>query len=326
MQAVSGGLASSRLGVKATEKLDNGMMAVAVLEYGLDTETNQTTTVAVGNPTTGTTSATNLSARQQMLALAGDFGTVATGYLQTAGYDFGSKYDVVSGSSVTPLGNITAAKGFMVGSSAGAKRAQRALAYISPNMSGLVVAVNYVTALAGLGNTGLASGTADTQTNVAVVSADYAKDAFSVGAVYLGTNTGAASGGGAANVTEYALGVGYNFGSVALKATFQDQVTNVTNASHNSATSVGATLPVGPGTVALSYALSTMAAANTNASGFTVAYLQGLSKTTTAYVAYNAMAQDAASANVSVYNNGLTTNLAAGGSSSVIAAGLSKKF
>jgi hypothetical protein len=69
-----------------------------------------------------------------------------------------------------------------------------------------------------------------------------------------------------------------------------------------------------------------MAAANTNASGFTVAYLQGLSKTTTAYVAYNAMAQDAASANVSVYNNGLTTNLAAGGSSSVIAAGLSKKF
>jgi predicted porin len=310
VQAVSGGLAGSRLGVKATEKLDNGLTAVAVIEFALDSETSDT----VG------------SARQKMLALAGDFGTVATGYLQTAGYDWGNKYDVVGGSSITPLGNIQAGQGFYLGSSGTAKRAQRALAYISPNMGGLVVAANYSTAFASTGNLGYASATADTQINASLLSADYTKDAFSIGAVYLATNVAATA---ASNVTEYSLGAAYNFGVVAVKGTYQDQVKNTAGASHDTVTSIGATLPVGSGTVAASYAISTIGTnANTNASGFTVAYLQGLSKTTTAYVAYNAMAQDTSTKAVSVLNSvaPMTSGIATGASTSVVAVGLSKKF
>jgi predicted porin len=308
-QAVNDGLAGSRIGVKATEKLDNGLMAVGVLEYSVTPDTN-TTTVA---------------ARQQMLALAGDFGTVATGYLQTAGFDFGSKYDVVAGSAVSPLQNITNGQGFYIGAKATASRAQRALAYISPNMGGLVVAVNYSTAFAGLGNTGLGTNAADTKVGATLLSADYAKDAFSVGAVYLATNNATAG----SNVTEYSLGASYNFGIATVKATYQDNSPNSNTTgtvTHNTATSVGATMAAGSGTVAVSYAVSAMNAVNSNATGFTVAYLQGLSKTTTAYVAYSATAQDNGTTAVSVLNDAVGVAGVAGASTRVIAAGLSKKF
>jgi predicted porin len=355
--AVSGGLASSRLGVKATEKLDNGMTAVVVLEYGLDTETNNAVGARASSPSTTST----MAARQQMLALAGDFGTVATGYLQTAGYDFGSKYNVVAGSAVSPLGNIVKGQAFFIGDQGAANRAQRAVAYISPNMGGLVLAANYAASLAEYGNVGAASsnGAAATgtvwanDTAAALLSADYTAGAFSVGGVYLVTNQSAGSLNGAAtagttagtgaygNVTEYALGASAMFSGVKVTVTYQDKVlSNAVNttaatasaANHNAAASVGVTVPVGSGTVAASYAMSSIGTvANTDASGYTVAYLQGLSKTTTAYVAYNAMQQGAGAAGVtaatvSVVNSGFTGNLAAGGSSSIIAAGLSKKF
>ena len=133
--AISGGLSSSRLGVKAVEDLDNGMKAVAVIEYALDTQTS----AGVG------------AARQQMLAVAGNFGTVATGYLQTTGYDWAVKFDPTSGSAVSPLQHVTS--GFVIGSAAVAARAPRAVAYISPSFGGLTVAANYTTDFAGgLGN------------------------------------------------------------------------------------------------------------------------------------------------------------------------------
>jgi len=41
MQAISGGLATSRFGVKSVEDLNNGMKAVVVLEYGLNTKSTR---------------------------------------------------------------------------------------------------------------------------------------------------------------------------------------------------------------------------------------------------------------------------------------------
>jgi predicted porin len=356
--AASGGLASSRLGVKATEKLDNGMTAVVVLEYGLDTETSNTIGAQSANSTTPTTS---LAARQQMLALASDFGTVATGFLQTAGYDFGSKYNPVSGSLVSPLGNIVKGGSFFIGDQGAASRAQRAVAYISPNMGGLVLAANYAASLQGLGNVAASSSNTtaagatqwSNDTSATLLSADYTAGMYSVGAVYLVTNQSAGSLNGAAtagttagtgaygNVTEWSVGASANFGVAKVFLTYQDKallsasnttVATATAANHNTAASASVTVPVGPGTVAASYAVSSMATvANTDASGYAIAYLQGLSKTTTAYVAYNAMQQGAGAAGttastVSVMNSGVNTNLSAGGSSSIVAVGLSKKF
>lgn len=171
MLAASGGASGSRLGVKATEDLGSGLTGVAVLEYGLDSQDSS----SVG------------AARQKYIAVAGDFGTVATGYLQTAAYDFLAKYDPIYGSSSSA--HSIAASGHLVGS--GAQRAQRAIAYISPNISGLTVAVNYATALVGLGNLTVDEKSAAEKDSAYLLSANYTLDALSVGFVYAGKNVGA---------------------------------------------------------------------------------------------------------------------------------------
>jgi len=90
-QVQASGLATSRLGVKASEDLDGGLKAIGVLEYAVTLNNSGQTTVYGGSSATSTTTSTstavgnNLSARQQMVGLAGGFGTVAAGYLQTAG-------------------------------------------------------------------------------------------------------------------------------------------------------------------------------------------------------------------------------------------------
>jgi hypothetical protein len=197
-------------------------------------------------------------------------------------------------------------------------------------MSGLVVALNYSAALAGTGNLNASNTAALSQTSASLASVDYSAGNFAVGGVYLVTNseTPVTAGGATANVTEFSLGASYNMGFATVKATFQDKVLNATGAAHNDAASVGATIPAGSGTVVASYAMSTIATdatKNSDAVGYTVGYLQGLSKTTTAYVAYSAMSQGSAINAVSVLGSTMT-NVSLGGTSSVVAAGLSKKF
>lgn len=319
--ALSGGLSSSRFGVKATEDLGNGLTGVAVLEYGMDTQVNATI---------GTDGAGTLKARQQMLAVAGGFGTVATGYLQTAGYDFAVKYDPTSGSAVSPLQNVTAAN-FFIGSAAIAARAPRAVAYISPDFNGLTFAANYSTEVTGgLGNAGQASTLAvDNKTSAYLFSVNYANGPLSVGGVYLGATAGTSYLGAGApatvDVKEYAFGGSFDLGMAKLSGTYQSNKTGA--GSSVTAYSFGVVAPVGPGAVAASFAGNKMTAANSNGSGFTVAYLQGLSKSTTAYVALNRMSNGSATRAFSVAGNALSNaNLTLGGSSNLLAVGLNKKF
>jgi hypothetical protein len=261
--------------------------------------------------------------------VAGDFGTVATGYLQTTGYDFANKFDPTSGSSVSPLGNITKGGNFLIGSAAGAKRAQRALAYISPDMGGVTVAVNYATDIAGaasLGDLTQASAAVSPKVTALLISATYTGGSLAVGGVYAKTGTAVSTG----DTTEYSLGASYDLSVVKLSGTYQSSSTGAAGVagSANTAASLGATAPVGSGTVLVSYAKSTVGTAtNSDASGYTVGYLQGLSKTTTAYVAYSVMSQGTAINTYSVLGNALGGGaLTLGGSSSVIALGLNKKF
>ncbi len=320
MLAISGGLSSSRFGVKVTEGLDNGMTAVAVLEYGMDTEVNATI---------GTNGAGALKARQQMLAVAGGFGTVATGYLQTAGYDFAVKYDPTAGSQVSPLQNVTAAS-FFIGSAAQAARAPRAVAYISPDFNGLTLAANYSTEVTGgLGNAGQVSTLAvDNKTSAYLLSANYANGPLSVGGVYLGATAGTSFNPALTatlDVKEYSLGASYDLGVAKVSGTYQSNKTGT--ASSITAYSLGVVAPVGPGAVAASFAGNKVTAANSNGSGFTVGYLYGLSKTTTAYVAMNRMSNGSATRAYSVVGNALSNaNLTLGGSSTLLALGLNKKF
>ena len=347
MIAVSGGAASSRIGVNAAEDLDNGMKVVVNLEYSLDTQNAagstgaQTCTVTgAAEATAGTPATCSVSTgsngsgigatRQALLGLAGGFGTVATGYLQTTGYDWQGKFDPVSGSLVSPLQSMN--KGMLIGSTAAAARAPRALAYISPDMGGVTVAVNYTTELSGgLGAIGQPSASQYVKATAMLVSATYAAGPLTVGGVFASMDGGkTAAGVTNTDVSDVALGASYDLGVVKLLGTYQNsKVTPGTGSSlTRKAMSLSAVIPAGPGLVGVQYAAhkADASATNAGASGFLVGYLLPMSKTVLAYAAYESVKNDSAVNSFTADNNALAGAVDLGGSSSVIAVGLRKKF
>jgi predicted porin len=311
--AVSGGAGSSRIGVNAAEDLDNGMKAVINLEYSLDTQTN----TGVGN------------ARQEMLALAGGFGTFATGYLQTAGYNWQVKFDPVAGSLVSPLQSMN--QGMLIGTIAAAARAPRALAYISPNMGGFTAAVNYTTELTGgLGALTHANSTQFTKATAMLLSGTYEQGPLAVGLVYASLDGGKDNAGvNQADMADVALGGSYDLGVAKLMATYQtSKTTPIAPAASttNKAASFSAVIPAGPGVVGVQIANHKNATSNAGATGYLVGYLLPMSKTVTAYAAYESVKNQSATAAFSADNNALGGVVTAGGSSSVLAVGLRKKF
>ncbi|MDO8989460.1 MAG: porin [Sideroxyarcus sp.] len=267
MTVLSGGLSTSRFGVKVVEDLDNGMKAVGVLEYALDVANNET----VG------TSAGAMKARQQMVAVAGGMGTVAAGYLQTAGYDFTVKFDPAAGSQVDALAKVNPTA--LINTSS---RAPHALAYISPDMGGVTVAFNHSFDAGNQGNS------LDGKITANLLSATYAAGPLAVGGVYVATAV-EGSVGGAGEVTELGLGASYDLGVAKLMGTYMTTESGVSGSETDSAMSFSAVAPVGPGALVASVAKNSIKSTvgDDNDTSITVAYLQGLSKTTTAYAALN---------------------------------------
>lgn len=345
MVTLSGGQSASRVGLNASEELSGGMKAIVNLEYQLDTQTSQNNTVVTATSSTANTAnaaalpstASSIIARQQLLGLTGSFGTVATGYLQTTGYDWEGKYDPIFSSAVSVLQSMN--KGFLIGSIAAAARAQRALAYISPDMNGLTFALNYSTSmpgngnLSGLGNLLLADAAANVKGTALLASGNYTSGPVSAGLVI--ANLIQASG---TNVSDWALGGSFDAGAAKLYGTYQTSKT--TTAAGASATdkalSMTVVLPIGADAAAVQYAKNSpdSAKGSVGGSGFTVGYLHTMSKTTNMYVAYESVKNDSGTTAFSADNNVLSLGWGAAGaananngaSSSLIAVGLRKKF
>jgi predicted porin len=325
LAVVSGGLSASRLGVKGSEDVGGGMSVVYNLEYGLDGATASTI---------GQGGLNGVNTRQQLLGLAGGFGTVAAGYLQTAGYDFGVKFDPTAESLVSPTQNLiagynaNAAGAFLTGTNGAAARAQRALAYISPAMSGFKVAVNYVTAANGLGNVGVSSGSQDMNTTATILAANYDAGPLALGGVYASTSNGAGVGGSNADQHEYALGASYDAGVAKVFGTYQATHNGQPGTAGNTDKiySLSGVVPAGGGAVAVSYAHATIdTSTNVNGSSYTGAYLYSLSKSSTVYAAYSHASNGSAGNPFGVINSAVTGS-GASASSSLVALGLSKKF
>jgi predicted porin len=329
---VSGGLATSRFGVKTSEDLGDGLKAIVNLEYALDAQSN----TGIGTGNTALNSGT--IARQQLLGLSGSWGTIATGFLQTTAKDFGDKYDPAAGSAVSPVMAMTkGGKQFMVGAAANATRAQRAFAYISPNMEGFSLNLNYSTALGAagggaLGNAGVPSGTADSNATATLVGLYYDQGPASVGFVYtkVGSPTAATTAISINDEKEWALGGSYDFGVAKVLASYQTANNDAPGAMGNSDKlySISGIIPAGPGAVVLEYAkakIGTDPSGNSDGNGYTGAYLYSLSKTATLYAAYSHVSNGSNTANFSVDTSAIAGGTA-GGSSNEVAFGLSKKF
>lgn len=309
-EVVSGGLATSRLGVKSSEDIGNGMKASIVLEYGLDTATKD----AIGD------------ARTEKVELSGDFGAVAAGYLSTVSNDFG-RFDPTGGSAVSPLGNIQKGGAFMIGAEGSLKRTARTIGYTTPVMGGVTVDVNYSTEPGGtMGNTNVAETTVGDKQTAYLLAVSYNEGPVAAGLVHANKTAATTTTTAGAKTTETAIGASYDLGLAKLFATYQTSKVDTGNDS-NTAMSVSAAAPFGASSVVLTYAKATMTAAGTDkdGSGVTLAYLNSLSKTTKFYAAYSSMSQGSASQAFSVNKSSLT-NVTAGNGSSLIAVGVSKKF
>ena len=352
-QVNSGGLAASRIGFKGVEDLGGGLKALFVLEYRLDIDGNN----AIGGTYNGVTtdsagnaiSAANQSgpARQQMVGLTGNFGTVVAGRLQTAGYDWAVKFDALGGTAVSPLQFVNG--NFKIGGTNLHARANNALAYISPSFSGVTLAANYALAA----EESALDGATSNKIAVTQLAATYENGPIAAGVVFDKQSTTAVSltqdPALAKNSTDWAFGASYNFGVAKLFATYQTTKNNDgtvqaadiaattatfgtpavakilagDKAATNKAYSIGVTVPVSAaGTIVGSYAVNKIATTDVadNNKAYTLAYTHALSKRTTAYAAYTRVNADDFGTSKVV----LTST--AGGNSSGLLAGINHKF
>lgn len=345
----SGGLSGSRLGFKGVEDLGNGNKALFVLEYGLALDTNsgfgdfsaRTAPVNAWGATgyNGNTAGTNNTARQQLIGLTGNWGTVAAGYLQTAGYDFACAVDPLAGGALDTTSKLP---GQMLLNCGKGGRASNAAAYISPNFSGFSFAVNYAA-----GENNAAGGSAD---NAYLLAANYANGPIDARFVYSRANANSAtaltSGGVLAingattnlalmdgsTVTEWGLGGSYDFGVAKLFASYQtlnvNKIAGPTNVPGTNKTwQLGVSAPVGPGVLAASYAavkldeLQRTLGLQGDDKTYAVAYIYPLSKRTKVYGGVNRYDNDSNSTRAAV---GLTPT--AGGSTTTWGVGVNHSF
>jgi predicted porin len=288
-----GGLSGSRIGFKGTEDLGNGLKALFVLEYGLTNDAN----VGVGEDL----------ARQQLLGLTGNWGTVVAGRAQTAGYDWTCGTSTLAGSALDA--NDKVSTGYLL-KCGGTSRQNNAVAYISPSFSGLTFAVNHARVTEGATATG-----DDSYGNL--LSATYANGPIAASLIYAKVSMESTAADD--NITEWGLRGSYDFGMAKVGASYQSNETG--NADAHNYQIFGAIPVSAAGTVHLQYASNDIDGNENDTKGWTLAYTHGLSKRTTAYAGYTHTSNDDNAARAAGF-----AAPSAGGSSSVWAVGLRHSF
>jgi hypothetical protein len=192
------------------------------------------------------------------------------------------KFNPVAGTAVDALGTVNPS---YVGLISSASRAPAAAAYISPDLSGLTIAVNHSFNVLETAVAAIPSGAkTGNKTTATLLSATYAAGPLAVGGVYAATANDDTV---FVKNTQLAFGGSYDLGVAKLLATYNSTKMDATGDAGNADTaiSLSAVAPVGPGALVASFAKNNIksTAGDDNATAITVAYLQGLSKTVTAY-------------------------------------------
>ncbi|WP_298398468.1 porin [uncultured Azonexus sp.] len=310
----SGGLSGSRVGFRGTEDLGNGLKAVFEYELAFNLDSNAPNTAAInGAATAGDARGNGLTnTRQSFVGLAGGFGTVVAGRLQTPGYYIG-KFDALASAAISPQAILAADQGATIAPS-NAGRVNNAAAYISPTFSGFSAVAAY----------GFGEETVDNTERESVIGLglNYANGPVAVSYVYHKVgNVGANNVAGAQfnDQKEHMVGASYDFGVVKVLGSYQTMdTTNVQN-DKDKIYQLGVVVPVGKGNVHAAYGKAARDAARSDSKSWTVAYTYGLSKRTTAYAGYNSTSND------NLANAGVLTP-AAGGKSRGAVVGLRHTF
>lgn len=305
----SGGLSGSRIGFKGMEDLGNGLKAVFTLEYALTIDAD----TGVGS-TGGST-----EARQQYVGLAGNFGTVVAGRLQTAGYDWSGVTNALHGTAINPLASVQAGLtgGSLLTSSS---RAPNAVAYISPEFGGgFKVAYNH----ARLTENANAFGGTGKDNTANLISGTYANGPLAASLVYSKQTNDFIGAGN--DVKEWGLGGSYDFGVVKLFGSYQ-RITNdgaVGGSQTDKAWQLSGVIPVSAaGSIVAGYAKSKRDVSDSNTKSWTLAYTHGLSKRTTLYTGYQRVSNDSAVG----LGNAILAPATAGGDANLFVGGVRHSF
>jgi len=289
--ALDSGLQSgSRIGFRGTEDLGNGLKASFVLEYGLGVDT--------GAGLTG-------PARQSLLALSGNFGTVAAGRQYTPQYGLVSKVDPFGTGTV---GDVTYGRGvYVMGTDAAPStiRLNNLVAYVSPTVAGFNVIAGY-TASALSDESSVAKNAKSGDAKIWAINPNYSNGPLFVGLNYHQVKIDSI--GYKDKVLD--LGSTYDFGVVKLAAVYGQLKTSVPGDSWKAKQwMLGATVPVSAaGSVMVSYARNKTEDAK--ASKWAVGYSHALSKRTNVYAAYGKIStNDDAEGDFSVGRQDYTSGL-----------------
>lgn len=253
----------SRLGFKGTEDLGNGMKAGFTLETGFCADSN----AGAPNFCTG---GNNFMGRTAVVNLSGNFGTVQAGRQYVPGFTMVlAPMDPFGAGTAGQLENLMNAGAGMAN-----PRANNAVAYVTPTMSGFTGVYAYV-----FGEVPGDSAKSRGQT----LGGSYANGPLAIAATYLTVNDAAGNSGAGLKNTNF--GASYDMGMAKLRGIYQTSKTGV-NAVTTDARDwmLGVTVPMGPGYIAASYVNhDDKLAVNKDANQTAIGYFYGLSKRTTVY-------------------------------------------
>lgn len=263
------GLASNRLGFRGTEDLGGGLKANFWLEAAL-------------NADDGTANATRFWHRRATVGLEGGFGEIRLGRDYAPTYTGISSFDAFGDTGVGKFSSLLSKLG--VSAVDTNSRLDNEVQYILPKNIGGVYGTLAVAAGEGTvgkkyvgGRVGYAAGPLDVSGSYGTTDANAAEDKYKIGS----------------------LGLAYNFGVVRLLGSF----TQVKFLSREERlVLLGATAPVGPGMIRLSFGRADLSGGTTatrtadadDASLIAVGYVHNLSKRTALYGTYSRIANKGA--------------------------------
>ncbi|TVT57761.1 MAG: porin [Azoarcus sp. PHD] len=268
-----GFLNSSRLGFKGVEDLGNGLKASFLYEFNVGTDN--------GGDVGG--------GRQTVLALSGNFGTLALGRMYTPQFNLYSEVDPFGAFSVGGVNNLSRVQ----------TRLDNVVAYVTPSFSGFNVTAAY-TMQAGGTTAGVNEVDNDNGTRVWAIS-----PAYKNGPLYVGLNYHVATV-KATGVSDFEaqrrmdIGASYDFGVVKLSGTYgRDRADNPTILGAQpfgeaNYWMVGLSAPVGVGKAMASYNSykDKDSGDKGEADMWAVGYEHPLSKRTKVYAIYSSIDND----------------------------------
>ncbi|MDE2120025.1 MAG: porin [Betaproteobacteria bacterium] len=275
----SGVQSGSRIGLKGTEDLGGGVNALFDVETGF-CAAGLSQDKGVATPASGLQTyctGGGFMQRQSWIGLQGNFGTVMGGRMYTNAFNNEANMDPFGYGLNGNIGTLAL----------GAPRADQTLVYITPNLSGFTGNIAYVFSAD--------NGTVPTAANPNVpraVSLDgqYANGPITAGLSYTQVSNVVPNTAGTAidgNQKLWQLFGAYDFGVAKISGIYEKQTSDNSTASPDQKFyMLGATVPVGPGAILVSYNHLDNGKPDGIAKQYGIGYTYSLSKQTNLYASY----------------------------------------